>query len=114
MTGVPVMPTSVGISVQFRSALLLTVLPPVGIRLFFQYSVPESASMAKTLSCSVATYSTLCVPPPMPTFARYRGCAYTVPSTMVVNNFPNFVLLTLAGVRMVSCTFWPVRELSLW
>ena len=57
MTGVPVMPTSGTRSLQPapRSEALLTVVPPAGIRLTCEYTVPESASIAYTLSCSVAT-----------------------------------------------------------
>ena len=55
MTGVPVIPTSGTRSLQPRFEELFTVVPPAGIKLTFAYTVPTSASMAYTLSCSVTT-----------------------------------------------------------
>jgi hypothetical protein len=69
--------------------------------------------MANSVSFWVATYRTLWVAPPIDTFAIYSGCAYTKPSTEVVNTLPNWPLLTFVGVSSVSCVYWPVRELSL-
>src|SRR5690349_9141377 len=47
-----------------------------------------------------------------PATVRYRGCAYTYPSTAYVNSLPNEAMLTRAGVNCVSLLFWPVRPLS--
>ena len=44
-------------------------------------TAPLSASKAYTLSCSVATYSTLWVTPLMLKDDTYKGCASTLPST---------------------------------
>src|SRR5882724_2216621 len=43
----------------------------------------------------------------------YSGCASTLPSTPMVNSLPKVDDFTLAGERMVSWRFWPVRKLSL-
>src|SRR5579863_9176561 len=50
----------------------------------------------------------------MATALKYSGCPTIIPSTGVVNSFPKCSGLTLAGVRIVSFVFWPVRALSLW
>src|SRR5208282_382970 len=70
------------------------------------------ASNAYTESFSVATNTTLCVVPPMVTFATYNGCAKTCASTGCANNFPNWLTFTFDVVRIVSFVFCPVRPLS--
>ena len=87
MTGVLVIPTCGTRSEQPMSELLLTVVAPaaapcaVSIRLACHSGlafapVLLSASNAYTLSPSVATKTTLCVPlPGIDTLARYSGCA---------------------------------------
>src|SRR5579864_2647059 len=61
-----------------------------------------SASKAYTLLCWVAMKTTLCTSPLMVTFGRYSGCAYTWPSTVYENSFPNCDDCTLPGLSMVS------------
>src|SRR5579863_3601471 len=45
--------------------------------------------------------------------ATYRGCASTLPSTVMVKSFPKVDAVTFDGVRIVSWRFWPERALSL-
>ena len=69
-------------------------------------------SIAYTLSCAVATYTTSCTPWKLPdvmfTSATYSGCAYTYPSTGVECCLPNDATFTFCGVSSVSLRFWPV------
>src|SRR5205085_9497971 len=55
----------------------------------------------------------LCAAPWMVTFGTYSTCPLTLASRVRVKSFPNRMTLTLAGVRVVSCRFAPVRALSL-
>jgi hypothetical protein len=76
MTGVAVMPTSGTMSVVRVTADGTVVMPADGLmKLSFQSGAPPvSASKAYTLSCSVVTNTTLCVPlPGMGTFDTVSG-----------------------------------------
>src|SRR4030081_1033046 len=66
----------------------------------FHNNVPTSASKAYTLSFSVTTYSTLCVPwPEIDTPDRYSGSASITPSIGSANSFPKLPELTLLRVN---------------
>ncbi|MGF6480319.1 hypothetical protein QFZ91_002482 [Paraburkholderia sp. JPY419] len=110
MTGVEVMPIVFTIWPQPRSSLGVSPLPSVRT---CHRVAPVSASNAYTVSFSVATYSTLCVPPAIASEATNSGCASTLPSTLKKPTLPNFAAVTLAGVSVVSPRFWPVRAMSL-
>src|SRR5215469_4112298 len=76
-------------------------------------SLGRSASNAYTLSCSVATKSTLCLPlPGISTDGRNSGCAYTAPSTLNAPSLPNCWAFTFCGVSVFSLSAAPVRKLS--
>ncbi|PYT16312.1 MAG: hypothetical protein DMG59_10845 [Acidobacteria bacterium] len=84
ITGVPVMPISGTIWPQPRSEAGTVVTPRLLSRKLTCHSGAAfgpallSASKAYTLSCSVATKTTLWVAfPGIATFDRYSGCAYT-------------------------------------
>jgi hypothetical protein len=49
----------------------------------------------------------------MATPESIKGCASTLPSTGKKPTFPNVDALTVAGVKIVSTRFCPVREMSL-
>ena len=59
MTGVEVMPISGTTCEQPRPSLVVSPAPSTETR---QITAPVSASKPYTLSCSVATYKTLCEP----------------------------------------------------
>src|SRR5580698_5968997 len=112
IAGVDVMPTSGPIWPQLLSEL--ETVSPLGIIDFGVHSsVPESASKAYTVSFSVTTYKTLCVPPAMDTAGTYKGWASTLPSSARLKSSPKLVEFTLAGDRSVSSRFCPVRAASL-
>jgi len=114
MTGVDVIPTSGAMNGQAVSLAGTAVAP------FFRKLTCHKgaegfpyASKAYTLSCSVATKTTSCLPfPGISTPARKSGCAYTSPSTFMVKSFPNCCGLTLRGVSVASFRSAPVRALS--
>ena len=64
------------------------------------------------MSFSVATYTTLWMTPPIDRAERYSGWASTLLSTVRVRSSPKLLWLTLAGVRVVSVRFCPVRRAS--
>src|SRR5512146_787771 len=116
ITGVPVMPTSGPRPVRPPEGSAVpncTGVTPVERKLTFHSGAWEvSASRAYTLSCSVATKITLCVPlPGMLRLGTYRGWAKTRPSTLYLNSMPKLVL-TLEGVSLVSLGLRPARLLS--
>ena len=110
MTGVGVMPTSGLMNGHMTSRDGTGVTPRASSANAVCHSgagtVPL-ASNAYTLSCSVATKTTVRDAPPIARFATTSGCAYTSPSTRNAASLPKCAASTLRGVSTVSASVAP-------
>src|ERR1035438_3165473 len=87
---------------QFTSVLGTVPIPLAESRKFTCQSgsvITALPSNAYTLSCSVATNTTLCLPfPAISMLGIKSGCAYPSPSTGNEYSFPNCLVFTFSGV----------------